>query len=236
MRARRNPPNLRRPLLALAVAATVPACMPAAGRAASSDIAATHAYVRADYALERAGVALIPLVERRARKLITALARECPKVGSGAPQDEASQPMSYEAAVALWAVEYGSAKLPIARFVRATAHLRWSSDATTTLARAYARDLTELAAIRVPSLCEDVRAWKQTGFQVIPPAALSLVRRAEAIEPEPVPPGRLVRYARGADAILLARSQRLERRLTEEEFLVGQTDWLDTLEALGINQ
>ncbi len=208
----------------------------AQARAASADVASTHTYIQASYALARASVARIPLVEHKARQLIRTLAQQCPKAGAGGPQNEASQPMSYEVAVALWALEYRAAAGPIRAFVHAIEPLHWTSPTTARIARRYAHDLSTLAALSVPPLCEDARAWKQSGFQVIPSGALSLVRRVEAIEPQPIPPGRLAPYERAGDASLLQQVLHLERRLTEEEFIVGQTDWLDAVDTLGLSQ
>jgi hypothetical protein len=204
--------------------------------AAPIDVRSTQAYIQASYALNRAGVGLIAPVESEARQLIASFARQCANVGEGSPQDEASQPMSYLAAVALWRVEYGTAAGPIRRFVKATKRLHWSNPATTRIAHRYARDLSSLASLEAPPLCQDVLAWKLSGFQTIPASALSLVRRVEAIEPEPVPPRLLAPFERGGDASVLRRALQLERRITEQEFLVGQQDWFALFETLGLQQ
>ena len=226
----------RVPLLLAVAAVGVLGGPSAQARAASADVASTHTYIQASYALARASVARIPLVEHKARQLIRTLAQQCPNAGAGGPQNDASQPMSYEVAVALWAIEYRAAAGPIRAFVHATQPLHWTSPTTARIARRYAHDLSTLAALSVPPLCEDVRAWKQSDFQIIPSGALRLVRRVEAIEPQPIPPGRLAPYERGGDASMLQQALRLERKLTEEEFLVGQSDWFDALGALGLNQ
>ena len=94
--------------------------------------------------------------------------------------------------------------------------------------------VSELAALPVPPLCADVLAWKQSGFQTISPTVLSLVSRVEAIELKPVSPRLLAPYARGADASLLARTKPLEQKVAENEFMLGQTDWEQVLETLGV--
>ena len=114
--------------------------------------------------------------------------------------------------------------------------LHWSNGLITRTAQRYARDLHALATLRLPPLCEDVRAWRAAAFQVAPPAAASLVRRVEAIEPKPVPPRLLAPFERGGDASLVSRTASLERRLVENEFLVGQLDWNQVLETLALNQ
>ncbi len=217
-------------LLAPGAAAPVPAL------AAAGDIAATRRYIEANYALARASVALIGPVEARIQGLNGALARECPDAGAGSPQDEASQPMSVEVAVALWSIEYGSARAPIHDFTAAVRGLRWSNPAITRRTRAYADSLSELAGIAMPDLCSDIAAWKASGFQTIPSQAQSLVRRVEAIEPKPLPAGLLAPYERGSDAGLLRRTIALEAKVADREVIYGQRDWFQLLETVGLNE
>jgi hypothetical protein len=209
---------------------------PAQASARSNDVAATHAYIQASYRLARVGVALIGPVERKVQLLKEKLAQECPLIGAGSPENEASQPMAHEVADALWSIEYGAAAGPIASFVKVVGHLRWSSGATTRIAGTYARNLHELATLPLPPLCEDVRAWKATGFQTMPPRTASLAARVDAIEPTPIPPRLLARFERGGDAGMLARTKALETTIAENEFIVGQTDWIQALETLGLQE
>jgi hypothetical protein len=209
---------------------------PAQATAATGDQVATHAYIQANYALARASVARRGAAQARIERFNDELARECPRVGIGSPENEASQPISHEVAVALWSLSYGTTAGPIRTFVATVKRLRWSNRAVTRLAQRYGTDLHELATLSLPHLCEDVRAWKATGYQVIAPAVVSLVARVEAIEPKTIPPRLLAPYERGADASILARTKGLETKLEEEEFIVGQTDWIQVLETLGLHE
>ncbi|MFI4985617.1 MAG: hypothetical protein ACHP93_04560 [Solirubrobacterales bacterium] len=209
---------------------------PMQASAASQDVAATHAYIEANYALARASVALIGSVQAKVERLNGSLARECPHAGIGTPEVEASQPMSYEVAAALWSIAYGTAAGPIRTFVAATGRLHWSSHAIARAAASYARNLHEFSTLPLPNLCADVRSWKASGFQVVPAAALGLDRRAEAIELNTVPPRLLRPYESGADASTLARTMQLETKIEENEFDKGQTDWIQVLETLGLPQ
>jgi hypothetical protein len=210
--------------------------LPAQATAAPQDVAATHAYIQANYAVERARVAQIAPAQARIEAFKRQLARECPNVGAGALQNEASQPVSYEVAAALWAVAYGTGAAPARTFVKAVGRLRWSNPATTRTAQRFAKSLQELTALRTPNLCADVSSWKASGFQVIPPSALSLVHQVEAIEPRTIPARVLAPHVRGADAGILKRTAALELKLEENEFKVGQLDWVHTLETLGLNE
>jgi hypothetical protein len=217
------------PALALGVAAT-PAL------AAPSDVAATHAYIQANYALAQAGVARIHPVEARIRRYNGELASTCPHVGLGSPPVGASQPMSYEVAVALWSIAYGANAGPIHTFAKAIAHLKWSNHAITRRAALYARSLVEFATLHMPNLCEDVRTWKASGFQTIAASVSALDAHEQNIELEALPAALLAPYERGGDASTLERTTKLEIKLEEEEFLVGQGDWIEVLETLGLPQ
>jgi hypothetical protein len=58
----------------------------------------------------------------------------------------------------------------------------------------------------------------------------------DAIELKPVPARSLAPYERGADAGVLARTKPLEMKLAEQEFVIGQTDWIQVLGTLGLNE
>jgi hypothetical protein len=219
---------------ATVIAAVALALAPAAAIASSGDVAATHAYIQANYALVRAGVARIGAAEANIQTLNRKLARECPRAGAGSPENEAAQPMSYEVAVALWAVAYGTAAGPIRTFVNAVRPLRWSNQRITRIAHEYATSLHALSTLPVPDLCTDVRAWTASGFQTIPAHTAQLDRQLEAIEGESIPPKLLAPFERGSDASVAARARRLEVKLAETEFMVGQTDWIEVTETLGL--
>jgi hypothetical protein len=225
-----------RPTFLLAALALALGLAPSQAIAAPQDVAATHAYIQANYALARASVGLIGSVQAKIERLNGSLAHECPQAGVGTPEVEASQPISYEVAAALWSVAYGSAAGPIRTFVAATGRLRWSNHAITRAAASYARNLHEFSGLPLPNLCADVRAWKASVFQVVPATTLSLDRRAEAIELNTVPPRLLHPYETGSDASVLARTMQLETKIGENEFTLGQTDWLQLLDTLGLPQ
>jgi hypothetical protein len=218
------------------IAAVVLGLAPAQAMAASGDVVATRAYIQANYALARTAVALIGPAQAKIESFNGQLARECPRAGAGSPENEASQPISHEVAVALWSVAYAIGAAPVRTFVSKTSRLRWSNHTITRLSQRYARSLHEMVTLPLPHLCEDVRAWKASGFQVIPAGVASLVQRVEAIELNPIPPRLLAPYERGADASTLKRTIGLGTKLAEAEFIKGQTDWIQVLETLGLNE
>ena len=181
-------------------------------------------------------MARIGAAQAKIERLNGGLAQECPHIGSGSPEDEASQPVSYEVAAALWSLAYGTDAGPIRAFVKTAKQLRWRNPAITHIATRYAASLDELATLPLPNLCDTVSSWKASGFQVVSPATLSLVQRVEAIELTRIPARLLAPYERGSDKSILTRTMHLERKLEENEFVVGQTDWLQLLGTLGLNE
>jgi hypothetical protein len=216
------------PLVTLIVAIAPPAM------ASSQDVAATHKAIVAGYALARAGVATINVAQSKIESFNRKLARECPGVGSGTPETEASQPMSYEVAVALWSIAYGSAAGPIKTFARAVSPLRWTNARINRVAHTLIASLTGLATIPLPDLCADVRAWTASGFTTIPRQVVALDRRVEPLELPEIPWRLVAPYVRGGDAGLVAYIKRAERKIAEAEFVLGQNDWYQVLGTLGL--
>ena len=223
---------MRRLVLQLAILTLVVAPSPAL--ASSQDVAATHSAILAGYALARAGVATINIAQSKIASFNRKLAAECPGAGSGTPETEASQPMSYEVAVALWSIAYGSAAGPIKTFAKAVRPLRWTNTRINRVAHIFVANLTALATIPLPDLCSDVRAWSTSGFTTIPQHVIGLDRRVEPLELPEIPWRLLAPYMRRSDAGLVAYIQRAERKIAEAEFVLGQNDWYAVLQTLGL--
>jgi hypothetical protein len=142
--------------------------------------------------------------------------------------------MSYEVAVALWSIGYGSAAGPIKTFAKAVGPLRWTNARLNRIAHRLVANLVALATIPLPDLCGDVRAWTASGFTQIPPHVIELNRRVERIELPDIPWKLLARYIRGGDARRVAYIKRAERKIAETEFVIGQSDWYQVLATLGL--
>jgi hypothetical protein len=210
------------------------AVAPSRALASSRDAASTHTAVVAGYALARAGVATINIAQSRIESYNRKLAAECPGVGSGTPETEASQPMSYEVAVALWSIAYGSAARPIMVFARAVRPLRWTNARINRAARTLVANLTALATIPLPDLCADVRTWTASGFTAIPRHVVELDRRVEPLELPELPWNLMAPYVSRGDGTLVAYIKRAERKIAEAEFTLGQTDWYQVLQTVGL--
>jgi hypothetical protein len=214
-------------LLSLAVA-------PSPAPASSADVATTHKAIVAGYTLARAAVATINVAQSKVESWNRKLAAECPGVGSGAPETEASTPMSHEVAVGLFSIAYSSAAGPIKTFANAMRPLHWTIARFNRDARSFVANLTALATTPLPDLCGDVRAWRATGFTTVPPHVVELDRRVESLELPEIQWKLVAPYERGGDSGLVAYIQRAERKVAEAEFVLGQSDWYQVLQTLGL--
>jgi hypothetical protein len=225
----------RRSTLIAALAVAL-ALSPAYALAAPGDVAATHAYILANNQFARTSVARIGVGQLKIEHLIRNFARECPAAGAGSPQDEQTHFFNYEAGVGLWSIAYGTDAAPIRALLNTVKRLRWSNQTITRTAQRYASSLQAMATLALPPLCEDVRSWRASGYQVVPPRTVSLVRRVEAIELKPVPLRMLSPYERGSDASVFAHTVRLEKTLEESESNPGEGDLLKVLDTLSLQE
>jgi hypothetical protein len=209
---------------------------PLGANAAPADVASTHAYIRANDAFVRETYARVGSTQASIAGLNRKLGRECRGAGGGSPQNEESQKLSYEVSGALWSVSYGADAGPIRAFAQAVRPLRWSNPKLTRIAQGYARSLRELAALALPNLCGDVRAWSASGFRVVPATTIRFDRHVEAIAGHTIPPRLLSPYEQSADRGVLERTSRLEAKLEHIEVVTGFSDWASLLETLGLNQ
>jgi hypothetical protein len=229
----------RSTIIALLVLGLIPAAASAAPRGGAStplDRASTHAYIQANFVLERAADASIAPTEATVAQLNQKLGQECPKVGAGSPENAESQKASYEVAGALWSISYGAVAGPISTFAHTVKTLHWSNPKITRIAQHYAQSLSELAALPMPNICTDVRTWSASGFHTLPAPMVSFVQHTESIEGHTIPARLLAPYERPSDRSVVASTSRLETKLERAETVAGFNDWDTLLETLGLNQ
>ena len=223
-------------ILALLVTALSALPGDASARASSRDLAATHAYLAADYAVLHAAVSRWSAVEASIDKLDARYRGECFHVGAGSPQSEEEQKLSLEVAGALWSVAYRTNASAVRRFVARVGRLSWSNRSVTHAARALIKGLHAMIALATPDLCADVRAWAAGGYEAVPADVDGYARHVEAIEINQIPRRLLAPYLSGGDAALASRVERLNRRFEELEFVHGQAEWNGLLEVLALDQ
>ena len=73
-----------------------------------------------------------------------------------------------------------------------------------------------------------------SGFTTITRHVIELDRRVESLELPEIPWRLLAPYVRRGDADLVRYIRRAERKVAEAEFVLGQKDWYQVLETLGL--
>jgi hypothetical protein len=224
-------------LTSIALAVLALGLAPTATAAASSrDVASTHTYLVADYAVLHTTVSGWSRVEAAIGKLDAKFASECPHVGAGSPQSEEEQKLSLEVAGALWATGYHANAGAVTSFVKTVGHLTWSNPATTRAARRLTKALSAMTSLAVPPLCADVRTWAAGGYTAVPVDVTAYAKHVEAIEISQIPHKLLAPFLQGSDRSLAARDQQLNTHFEELEFVHGQDQWNKLLEVLSLNQ
>jgi hypothetical protein len=191
---------------------------PLAASAAASNSSATSAYIAANYSLVGTARSYLRRAEAAPLKVLAQVTRECPLVGEASPEDPQSTQLSDEVIGAMVLSAYHLNVPGLRTFIARVKNLRWSNPRLTGAVRAYAAKLQVLAGLAPPHLCADIRAWKLTGFQSLPPTTVSFDAK---FLPAWVAIGELPRalkaYETSAEASLLARSNTIEGELTEGE-------------------
>jgi hypothetical protein len=218
------------PLAALAMAAA-----PASALAGPRDIAATQTYIRANYALVRAGEREIGPSEAAVRRVLLGVREECPRAAAGSPQGEGSNRLGDELQGAMTIAAFHFLPRSIAAFVHAVAPLRWSNPQLTHTVSSYAGKLRRLSSLGAPQVCADVRSWTATGYAKPPASTTSFDLAFDSVDIAlgEVPAELLAPYERPAERSILSSTARLESRLADAENRAVQ-QWEQTLAALGV--
>lgn len=223
-------------VVALGLSLMPAAALAAPAQATPQDVASTHAYVVANFAFATASEALAKPAQAAIAHLNHKLHHECPDVGAGAPENEASEKPAYEVAGALWSVSYRADIRPIQAFVKAVRPLRWSNAKITRLAQHYASTLQGLSTLALPNLCGDVRAWRASGYKTLPASTLSFDAHTESLEGHTVSQRLLAPYEEREEKSIVAQTTRIETKLERTETVEGFNDWDTLLGTLGLPQ
>ncbi len=211
------------PAIGLALAAALLA-LSAPAPAAGADVAATRAYVQANYALVHSGAARIPTARAVLQSVLHRVNAECPRAAARSPEDGESTEFSNEVIGLMVTSAIHPDLQAIETFIRVAAPLRWSSHATTSAVQGYVEKLKTMAALAPPNVCADVRAWAARGYAALP---ADTVRFDQQFVPNWVALGELpeplLREASPEEGPLLSRSMHLEEDLTEFEAEAANT-------------
>lgn len=220
-------------VLALAAcAAAAPAAL-----AKSWDVAATRAYIRANYALVRAARANLGPAEAAVKSLANQVTAQCPLAAAGSPQNHDSELLSVEVVGALTLSGYRPDAAAAAAFARAVGGLRWSNGRLTHIVRTYAAHLQALTTLALPDVCGDVQGWAASGYRTLPASAVQFDQSYEAddIQAEEVPLRLLAPYEDAGEASLVRRTRRLEAPLAQAE-ANATADYTQILDGLELSQ
>jgi hypothetical protein len=227
-----------RTTLALATIATaaLPALGPARALAGPADVAATRAYIQANYALVRAAGSRLAISEAAPLSVVLPKVRRgCPKAAAESPQNEDSTQLSNEVIGAMVIAAIHPDLREVAAFIRVAASLSWSNRRLTGIVHSYAAKLRTLSMLAPPDLCGDVKAWVSGGYRALPP---STVRFDARFVPAWVAlgelPGLLKPYERPDEQGALRRSKQIEVELTDGEARAVES-WGKIMNSLALN-
>ena len=174
-------------LVLFTLVALVPGA-PAFARASASDAAATHAYLEARIALNRAQTATEPAYLNAIDALAAKVKAECPAVLAGAPRHvkgEKTNPSELEISLELAAVTFGAGehleRAADVRFESTVRRLRWSNPRLTLLLRSLAIEQAEQSAIPPPDLCSDMKFWVASGYTATSAGTKLFVHRHDVV-------------------------------------------------------
>jgi len=210
--------------------------MPAPALAGSADVAATRAYIQADYALVHTARTNLAASKAALQKLRRRIRVECPRVAAGSPQDRSSEQLSNELVGAMTVAAIQPDVHAVAAFARAVQRLHWSNGQLTRKVHSYATRLRTLSKLPAPDVCADVRAWAASRYQTLPASNVSFDNHYYQVEVAVGEvPARLLAPSVPSDVrALLAHAQRLEGQLSEAEANAVYT-WGHIMEDLALN-
>jgi hypothetical protein len=210
-------------VLAVVVAALVMAPTPAFAKSRTkpkkSDIAATKAYIQADYALVHTARTNMLAGEAALEELRSKIGAECPLAATASPENEAAEKLSNEVVGTMGVVFVRDDVQAVGDFTEAVGHLRWSNQKLTRKVSTYATKLKALAVLEMPNVCGDVSAWAGSGYRALPASTTQFDQRfsSEDVGIGEVPARLLDPYEDRGERILLGRTRQFESELVDAE-------------------
>jgi hypothetical protein len=200
-----------------------------------SDIAATKAYIAADYALVHTARTNMLTGEAALEELRTKIGAECPMAASASPENEAAEKLSNEVVGTMGVAFIRSDTQAVAAFVGAVAPLRWSNPRITRRAVTYAAKLKVLAALAAPDVCGDVHAWAASGYRTLRPstAQFDKIYSDNDVGIGEVPARLLAPYEDRAERVTLQHTAKSESELVDAEARAVEP-WSKILDSLDL--
>lgn len=220
--------------LALALAPT-PALAKSRTKPKKSDIAATKAYIQADYALVHTARINMKTGEAALEELRSKLGAECPMAAAASPENEAAEKLSNEVIGAMSTVFIRADVQAVASFASTAGHLHWSNRKLTHKVSSYAAKLQALTVLQMPNVCGDVKAWAASGYQTLPMSTRQFDQRfsAEDVGIGEVPADLLAPYEDHGERRVLQLTTQFENELVDAEARAVEP-WSKILDALAL--
>jgi len=203
--------------------------------ATKANIAATKAYIAADYALVHTARVNVKTGEAALESLRQTISAECPKAAAASPENEAAEHLSNEVVGTMGVVFVRSDVQAVTAFAEAVTGLHWSDGKLTRKVVVYADKLKALAALQEPNVCGDVRAWAASGYKTLQPATTQFDREYSAndVGIGEVPERLLAPYENSRERGQLALTKQSENELVEAEARAVEP-WSKILDALNL--
>lgn len=202
--------------------------------AAPADVAATRAYIQANYALVQSAGSRLASARAAYRGVLHRVRGACPGAAANSPQNPDSTQLSYEVIGAMVTAAIHTNLPAISAFVREAAGSRWSNRRLTSTVHAYATQVRTMATLGPPDLCGDVKAWVASGFQTLSPRTVSFDQRFVPawVALGELPSG-LAAYERPDERAVLQRTSQLEMKLSNFEAEAVES-YAELMNALGV--
>jgi hypothetical protein len=228
------------------------ACLVAPGQAvgAMSNVASTHAYLRASAAFARSASADVTARTAAGEASGSEIAGGCPLTLRYAPRDDAFEELGSELAL----VEWYSTAVPLwpafGQMAGTISHLRWSDRELTKLVQEEAAEERADVGLVLPDVCGDIEAWKASAYARLPQdteAFIAHIKRIEAHSTvdhgehagqwrERVISRLLRRYESPLERRAAARIERLERQAGKRVAVAVENDDSELATALGVSE
>jgi hypothetical protein len=210
------------------------AVAPASAIAGQGDLAATQAYIQANYRLVQAAASRIHRIEAALHRVLAQVRSECPMAAANSPQDPESTQLSNEVIGAMVTAAVALDRPAGREFVSAAGRLTWSNGTLTRTVHAYVGKVRTLVALAQPRLCGDVESWAASGFRTLPASTISFAPRFMFAWVAPGElPAALAPYETPEDRRIVHRTSHLEEQFTELEAREVET-WGQIMNALDL--
>lgn len=228
----------RRALLIIAVAgALLPTTMADGTFRSSRDALSTRRYLNAVYALMHQEVLDLPASKLGAQKLIDRIGHECRGIANNAPRNMEAATLSLEIGGALTVVMRGPDRAQMERFSQTVKAIRWHDQRIRSQVREYARKVRAEAHLkRIPSICDDFRAWVSSDFRRLARDSLQFVKNVQMTEvgPEAVSQTILRRYEQPDEHRLLGKISNAEKDFKDSGLRALADAWVRLGRVLGL--